>query len=164
MQTAIVLSGLDKYPSIKEALTVNQEGITEAQNDLVALNEKLAIAEEKISMAKELGLPLQGFTRHRNDMLRGIKRADARIKACESGYLEIPDFGDGRELEGMETDKYEWTFRLPGNVPLRVMQAIKEAKGNGCFEKILVHEPVRGRDPIISGKIGNLYFFITSYK
>ncbi len=164
MQTAIVLSGLDKYPSIKEALTVNQEGAAEARNDLVILGDRLKVAEEKIRLAKELGLPLHGFNRHRNDTLRGIKRAEARIIACESGYLEIPNFGDGTELEGIKTDKWEWGFRLPGNVPLRVLEAIKEAQEKGCFEKILVHEPRRDRDPIVSGKIGKLYFFITSYK
>ncbi len=63
METAIVLSGLDKYPSIKEALTVNREGAAEARNDLVILGDRLKVAEEKIGLAKELGLPLQGFCR-----------------------------------------------------------------------------------------------------
>lgn len=158
---AVIHKDIENFPSLREAFMVNKEAIHKQKTLLGIYKKELVDQETKIEIAKELGLPLQSFHFHKTRLMNQIKDSEKCIIAYESGYLEVPDFGQGHELDEKRKG-WDWKFRFNGKVPLRVLQAVKEAKEKGLFKKIVVFQ--RGGDPIITGKIGKLYFYITSYK
>ena len=162
MQVAIIKKELDNFPSLREAFMVNQEGIQEMQTRIKELKEEQDEVNEKLRIAVDLGIPKVAFKRRKVWIQKAIERAETIIKAYSSGYLEVPDLGPGMDLEWEENEYYG--FRLPGKVPLRVLQALKEVKDKGLFEKVVVFTRESRPDPIIAGQIENRFFYITSYR
>lgn len=164
LETAIIFSRkLEQFPSLMEAFTVNQEGIEQAAGEIVLLEKELNKQGKKVELAEQLGLPLQPFRRRENQLEKQVTELKQAKEAYREGYLEIPNLGQATTLEYGD-DTY-WGFRLPGNVPIRVLEAIKVAKGKELFRSIVVYDKQRGRrDPIIAGLIGGRVFYITSYR
>ena len=148
-------------PSLKEALAATGEAIHRQRTILGILEKELSEQEEKILLAGELKLSLQGFRNHRTRLFSKIAETKKSILAYQAGYLEIPDFGDSPELD-QEQKGWNWRINLPGSVPLRVLKAVKQAQEGGYFKKVFVVQ--RGTDPIIVGIVCGIHFYITSYK
>lgn len=161
--TALIKNeNLGELASLKEALAINNEAIQRQNTVIGILKRELTDQDTKIEIAGDLNLPLRSFRQYRIRLIKQIESAERTVLAYRAGYLEVPDFGQGQEIKESDDHYYEWKFNVSGKTPLRVLRVLKEAKDKGIFEKIVVFQ--RGRDPIITGKIGNLYFFITSYK
>lgn len=149
---------LDNFPSLKEAIFASLEGYNSMDEMIEKLNNEIVEIENKIKIAEELGMKVQGYKSVKTRKLTKIEEAKKAKEAFKKGYFEIPNFGHGWNI--LE-DPDHYSFAIPTNAPLRCFEALKKAKETGIFKRFEFIQD--GGDPIIVARLAGRCFYITSY-
>ncbi|MFH1633914.1 MAG: hypothetical protein ABIG63_07860 [Chloroflexota bacterium] len=159
---AISKSKLESLPpSLREALTAGVEAVTDLQIDLAHVQTQIEEQHQKRALAESMGLNLRGIAVVASRLLSKEQQIKQQIVIHERGYLEIPRM-ESVPIKDADEGEYVWKVTMPGNTPLRVFKAMKEAEG--LFESIEIVRPVANRDPLIVGIIGDRCYYITSWR
>ena len=166
MEAVINIEELKKHDSLYQAFQTNAEAIRQIDIDVHNLESAQTENKKKLEIATELGLPIKALKR---DLKKNDKNIDTLLRmkqAYSNGYLEIPELTDWQSQEDVQEGESSswWVFKPKADVPLRVFEALKKAKGMGIFDKLVIFKKIRKRDPILAGKIKDRYFYLASWR
>jgi len=160
MELAVVNKEIENYPSLKQAFMAGLEGIEEMSVLQRNLEKEIEEQNKKIDVARDLNMPIQGLVRRKNNLLRKMNQSRRIQESYKQGYLEIPNLGQGWY---MQNGKGDFWMAIDSNAPLRVFEALKEAKEKELFDDFVTIKNASS-DPVIVGRIGRRNFYITSWR
>lgn len=163
-QLKISEKNIQAHPSMLQALQNRDESIVASELELKALKLRMGEIIKKIDIAKKIDMSPQGLKNRRTRIQKKINQKEDQIVAYNTGYIEIPNLDRNAGILDDTQGEVWWKFTLSEEAPLRVFEAVLQAKNLGIFKEMVVYNQKSQGDPIIAGVIGDRRFFISSWR